>query len=233
MATSTTMSEVCRALGIVPTGGNHATVWKWIDLLSIDAEHLRIVRATDPIAPLLPYLLHPRRVAEAVAASESIAEVCRYLGLDDVRHRKHVARAVRSLGLDVAHFTGQAWRKGSVVPPVRAKPLAEVLCSGRLAQSSEIRKRLIAEGPKEQRCEWCGSETWIGQTIPLELDHINGDRADNRIENLRLLCPNCHALTSTYRGRNIGRRGASGGRTGLKPRVPQGNGGSTPSAGTT
>ncbi len=67
-----------------------------------------------------------------------------------------------------------------------------------------VKNRLIFEGLKEQKCERCGSEEWCGNPVPLELDHINGDNRDNRYENLRILCPNCHAQTITYRGRNKG-----------------------------
>lgn len=59
-----------------------------------------------------------------------------------------------------------------------------------------------SEGWRERRCEWCGRDEWEGKVIPLEVDHINGIRTDHRIENLRLLCPNCHAFTDTWRGRN-------------------------------
>ena len=208
MAASKTVSDVCRALGIRPCGGNYETVWKWIERLGIDGEHLRFEkRIADPYFLLLPSVLHPRRVAEAVAASRSVADVCRYLGIDPVRHRDRTARAIERLGIDVTHFSGQAWRKGSVEPPVPAVPLSEVLRADRPAQSSHMRRRLIADGLKEHRCESCDLAEWLGQAIPLELDHVNGDRTDNRLENLRLLCPNCHALTPTYRGRNIGRRG--------------------------
>ncbi len=72
-------------------------------------------------------------------------------------------------------------------------------------KSANLRKRLIAEGLKEARCEICKLDEWLGRPIPLQLDHINGDRTDNRLENLRLLCPNCHAQTDTYCGKNIGR----------------------------
>lgn len=83
-------------------------------------------------------------------------------------------------------------------------PLEELLVSGRPTHTGKLRQRLVEEGFKEHRGENCRRATWLGQPIPLELDHVNGQRDDNRLENLRLLCPNCHALTPTYRGRNIG-----------------------------
>ncbi len=88
--------------------------------------------------------------------------------------------------------------------PVRpGTALHLVLVNGRLFRTGHLRQRLIAEGHKQARCERCGGTEWNGQAIPLELDHINGRRDDNRLENLRLLCANCHAQTPTYRGRNI------------------------------
>jgi 5-methylcytosine-specific restriction endonuclease McrA len=65
---------------------------------------------------------------------------------------------------------------------------------------------LVREGVLERRCAECGRERWRDGLIPLELDHVDGDRTNNLLENLRLLCPTCHALTDTYCGRNIGRR---------------------------
>jgi 5-methylcytosine-specific restriction endonuclease McrA len=58
---------------------------------------------------------------------------------------------------------------------------------------------LINEGIKEHKCELCGITEWNGKPAPIELDHINGKHTDNRIENLRILCPNCHAQTPTWR----------------------------------
>ena len=69
-------------------------------------------------------------------------------------------------------------------------------------QRRGIKKRLFAEGIKEEKCEMCGLESWNGIKIGLELDHINGNSYDHRLDNLRILCPNCHATTDTYRGKN-------------------------------
>lgn len=65
-------------------------------------------------------------------------------------------------------------------------------------------KRLLKEGYKEHKCERCNNIEWINNPILLELHHINGINTDNRIENLQMLCPNCHAQTDNYRGKNIG-----------------------------
>lgn len=101
--------------------------------------------------------------------------------------------------------TGQAWRKGSHDRVVPAKPLVELLVAGHTFQSRHLKRRLIQEGIKEHQCEQCGLSEWQDEPIPLEIDHIDGRRNDNRLENIRRLCPNCHALAPACRGRNIGR----------------------------
>lgn len=74
-------------------------------------------------------------------------------------------------------------------------------------QSNKLRRRLLIDKIKDFVCEICGLTEWMGNPIPLELDHIDGDKHNNELDNLRIICPNCHATTSTYRGKNIGRYG--------------------------
>lgn len=73
-------------------------------------------------------------------------------------------------------------------------------------QSNHLRKRLIAENILTARCGVCMLTDWLGRPIPLELDHVDGDRENNLLDNLRLICPNCHAMTPTYRGKNMALR---------------------------
>ncbi len=82
-------------------------------------------------------------------------------------------------------------------------PLEELLVENKNLQSNKLRRRLLGEGVKDHKCEVCSLSTWNGRPIPLELDHISGDKTDNRLENLRIVCPNCHAQTEHYRGRNM------------------------------
>ena len=73
-------------------------------------------------------------------------------------------------------------------------PLEEVLIENRPYKSSDLKKRLIKEGLKEDKCELCGcSNEWNGKPLILQLDHINGNHFDNRLENLQIVCPNCHS----------------------------------------
>jgi hypothetical protein len=147
-------------------------------------------------------------IVTAVASSYTFANVLRLLGVQPKGgNYATLRRAIARLGLDVSHFKGQAWSKGLTLPASRRRPLDEVLVADNFADSNRLRKRLVAAGLKQTRCEICGLSEWNGAPIPLELDHVNGRRDDNRLENLRLVCPNCHAQTSTYRGKNVGAYG--------------------------
>lgn len=81
-------------------------------------------------------------------------------------------------------------------------PLAEYLRSSTHIQSDKVRLKLLKEKYKEHKCECCQLTEWNGKPIPLELHHIDGNHYNNSLDNFQLLCPNCHAFTDSYRGRN-------------------------------
>lgn len=198
VAESRTVSDVLRALGLVPSGGNYESVRTQLERLglAVPGRGQRRGRRLGSVTVA--------ELTEAVRTSRSAAQVAVALGTSKSGSTGRLAARIRELGLDTSHFRGQAWRRGSTTPVIRAKPLVELLVNGRLCQTNTLKRRLIQERLKEPQCEGCLLYEWCGEPIPLELDHVNGDRRDNRLGNLRLLCPNCHAMTPTYRGRNIG-----------------------------
>ena len=84
-------------------------------------------------------------------------------------------------------------------------------------QSNKLRLRIFSEKIKEKKCECCGTSSWLGKQLSLELDHIDGNRYNHKLENLRILCPNCHSQTETYRGKNKSGIGGTVDTAGLKP----------------
>jgi hypothetical protein len=113
-----------------------------------------------------------------------------------------VQRRMKEIGIDTAHFKGQGWNRDNKMSTT-AISLESVLVANRWTGSHNLKQRLFKAGLKEPVCEICGwCERAPDGRIPVELDHINGDRNDNRLENLRILCPNCHSLQPTHRGRN-------------------------------
>ena len=106
-------------------------------------------------------------------------------------------------------FSRAAWfnatRRGLIRPRDRAAPLVALFGGERQMRRTHFKLRLITAGLLRPECAECGLTEWRGKPLSLELDHINGDKHDNRFENLRLLCPNCHSQTETYSGRNLRR----------------------------
>lgn len=139
-------------------------------------------------------------LTQAVKGNKTIAGVLRALGLStSPGHYRTLHTHIRRLKLDTRHFKGKG--HGTSNP---GRPLEEILVeNSTYMKSSHLRSRVLKAGLFKEQCSICGQgPEWQGRPIVLELDHINGDPTDNRLDNLRILCPNCHSQTTTFRGRN-------------------------------
>ena len=137
---------------------------------------------------------------EAVKSSISVASALSKLGLKP-RGGNYIVfyRFCKAHNISIEHFKGQGVQKGKSLGYKRPISYYLALDVPYNISTSHLRQRLIKEKLFEAKCSVCHNTEWMEQKIPLELDHINGLTNDCRIENLRLLCPNCHAQTPTYR----------------------------------
>lgn len=139
---------------------------------------------------------------ENVKDCYSFSELCRRLGLKHSgSNPKTLRKKMNEFGVDYSHFTGQVWNKNPENPVYKDKYLPE-LCEHSSLSSSNVKNLVYKLKLKENKCECCGLSEWQGKSIQCELHHINGDFTDNRIENLQILCPNCHSQTDNFRSRN-------------------------------
>ena len=139
---------------------------------------------------------------QAVESSYSIREALSKLGVVQAGGNYKVFKQyAQRNAISLDHFKGQRVNKGKRFGYKR--PLSDYLSNTFSIQSNKLKLRLLREGIFNTQCSICLLKTWESKPIPLELDHINGDSSDNSLNNLRIICPNCHALTSNYRGKNI------------------------------
>ncbi|MFR9755592.1 HNH endonuclease [Streptomyces sp. TR06-5] len=187
---STSVRGAARYLGVPDDGRSRAALRRLLTEQGVDVSHFSHRRAD----------LCDTAVARAVPHSNSYAEVLRRLGLpaDDVGRRR-LQRRVSVLGLDTTHFT----RRSRPVPrPGPRRDPTTVL--RRLAPDAPRVNRERLKGALDAlgvayRCAGCGNEgEWRGRSVTLHIDHIDGDWRNNGRENLRYLCPNCHAITDTW-----------------------------------
>jgi len=123
---------------------------------------------------------------------------------------KSMSAAARHCGVPFRAFIRCAKKWNLYKPNQSGKGILKAdiykfLCENSSIRSLELKNRLVNSGMMEYKCSWCGISEWRDKSLTLELDHINGINNDNRIDNIRILCPNCHSQTETFRGKNKGK----------------------------
>lgn len=195
-SSSRTLSEALTKLGVDPKSSSRRYLLDRMRKLGVDTRHFERegMRWTKEV------------LQEAVASSTTMCEVLRRLGLEVVGgQHTHISRRVKALGIDTSHFAAPS-RNGEV----RRRSPEELLVEQsqtltRRMPGERLKRAMIAMGASEH-CARCGTgPTWRDRPLPLEVDHIDGNWRNNQPQNLRLLCPNCHSTTDTYRGRGKGR----------------------------
>ena len=147
------------------------------------------------------YQKYVDKVCELGTKCTNINQILHILGKKGTNeYYKQITKILEDNNVDTSHFVFNERIGRANSSKLETK---DYLVCGSTIASSELKNKLLKEGLKEHKCERCENTEWEGEPIPLQLHHINGDRSDNRLENLRLLCPNCHALTDNYCGRKL------------------------------
>lgn len=195
-SSSRTLSEALLKLGVDPKGASRRYLHDRMRSMGVDTSHFERegTRWTREF------------LEDAVALSTNMCEVLRRLGLDPVGgQHTHISRRIQNLGIDTSHFSPVGRRKSKArrrCSPEELLVYAEN--PGRRMPSHRLKAAMLALGADE-RCAVCRTgPVWRDRPLPLEVDHIDGNWRNNCRENLRMLCPNCHSATDTYRGRNKG-----------------------------
>ncbi|MGW6272520.1 HNH endonuclease signature motif containing protein [Streptomyces sp. NPDC055060] len=196
-AHSFSIREVFLHMGIPPEDGPYGHVKKKLDQFGIDTGHFtwRRGEAADSLFPR-------EELARAVAESHGLAGVMRALGCSPSggAGRAKAVRSIKAYGLSTSHFVGQGHNLGrSGAHRKRAEDILIRLAPDAGRTRTTMLRRALDEVGVPRVCSACGlGETWQDKRLVLEIDHVNGDRLDNRRENLRYLCPSCHSQTRTF-----------------------------------
>lgn len=142
----------------------------------------------------------------AVKNAKSVSETVRILNEFSAKSTySTVKRYINTWGIQTQHFLSQSDR--AKLTKRKKMDLNLILTENSTYARTSLKKRLYEEGLKERFCEICGqSEIWCGKKMSLILDHINGSNNDNRLDNLRIVCPNCNATLDTHAGKNKRRK---------------------------
>lgn len=146
-------------------------------------------------------IISKEQAEEIVKNCYSIADFCRYVGwITKGNNYKIFHKYVKEYNLDISHFTFGKKQLKNFNFLGKKYSLNEYLKSKHI-RGKVLIKKMVEEGVKERKCESCGLTEWKGEEIPLELHHIDGNHFNNDLDNLQLLCPNCHSFTDNFRGK--------------------------------
>ena len=135
-------------------------------------------------------------IIDAAKVADSALKAAVMLNVKFSTYKRHATR----LGVYKTNQSGKGLLKNRVNGSISLSEILDGLHPS--YQTSKLRIRLIKENIKEAKCECCGISEWLGKNLSLELDHIDGNRYNHKLHNLRILCPNCHSQTDSYRGKN-------------------------------
>ena len=145
-----------------------------------------------------------KQVGEAIKTSFSWRETAFKLGLngDGGSNNKTLKKIASKHSFDFSHFKGCGWNLGK--DAVNAIPLKDLLKKNTIVATGCLKKKLLKKGILKNKCSICGQPPiWKNKPLVLELDHIDGDRLNNELSNLRIICGHCHSQTPTFRGRKL------------------------------
>jgi hypothetical protein len=139
-----------------------------------------------------------------VANSTSMRQVLFSLGLSQSGgNNSHIKMVIERLGIDKSHFLGKRACLGNPIGKSHPDEYLIRYDKSHTVNTDIIKKRMFRDGVKEKKCEICKRKKWNGKEIPLEIHHKDGDRWNNVLNNLEIICPNCHAQTNNNSGKNI------------------------------
>jgi hypothetical protein len=197
----TSLKEILCELDVLPIDSNYKTLKKHLSLNNIDYSHIKSINRIKKIKDNYTFI----NLSNIIKTSFTYKEVFEKLGLNNHGNNYNtIHKYVDLYGINTSHFNSNLERIKNLIKYNKISLDIILVENSAYRSTSHLKKRLYDENIKSRICELCGqTENWNGSHMSLILDHINGIPNDNRIENLRIVCPNCNATLPTHCGKNI------------------------------